>query len=324
MRSLPGPGTARFVAAGEDAAGPWLVVERAPGAPLAACVGTVSADWVVRVGRAAFRALAVLHRAGVTHGDPSPDNVVAPADGASAVLVDLGLGTWPGAPPLPEGPFRGTLGYVAPEVARGEAIHAGSDLFSLAATLLHVASGLAARPASSEAARLLSAGEDPVDAWAARAARDLPAGAARALVACCRFDPHVPPGGRGGRRRRAVTFSGASRVLCSEVRSWPRVRATWSSSEVGSGGSPPRPCSAGAGSTWWSSSGRRPSGAARRPTTAAASSSTRAPTLSTAAGRRRGCSGGSACAGRGGRRRAPGLPCVKVGSTHCPRHPPRS
>ena len=188
-------GTPRLVAAGEDAHGPWLVLERVQGEPLAARIGAVDATWVALAANAAFGALTLVHAAGVVHGDLSPDNVMLSADAGGATLLDFGLAVWPGAPPMPAGPFRGTLLYAAPEVARGETPDARSDAFALAASLLHVASGEPPRKAETQAAMLLAAGEQSIEPWARRAASALPPALAAALVACCAFERDARPRG---------------------------------------------------------------------------------------------------------------------------------
>ena len=129
-----------------------------------------------------------MHHAGVVHGDVSPDNVLVSGDAASAVLVDFGLALGPAMPPMPAGPFRGTLLYAAPEVARGEPFDARADLFALAASLLHVWSAESPRATAGEAAMLRAAGEEDIEAWAERAARGLAPDVARRLVTCCAFD----------------------------------------------------------------------------------------------------------------------------------------
>jgi len=193
LAALGGRGAPRLVDAGEDAHGPWLVMERIAWPTLASRArvdpaAPRDAGWLERAAAAAFAALARLHAAGVIHGDVSPDNVLVADDGSRAVLVDLGLALAPSMPPLPAGPFRGTLLYAAPEVARGEAHDARADLFAMAASLLHVWSGEPPRPQGTDAAMLLAAGETGIDAWAERAAQGLPPATARLLVARCSFD----------------------------------------------------------------------------------------------------------------------------------------
>jgi serine/threonine protein kinase len=195
LARLQARGTPRLVASGEDAHGPWLVLERVDGEPLATRLGAVDAAWLALAASAAFGTLAQVHAAGVVHGDLSPDNVMLSADARRATVLDFGLASWPGAPAMPAGPFRGTLLYAAPEVARGETPDARADAFALAASLLHAASGEPPRKAETQAAMLLSAGEQPIEPWARRAAAALPPALAAALVACCAFERDARPRG---------------------------------------------------------------------------------------------------------------------------------
>jgi len=185
---LGGRAAPRLVAAGEDADGPWIVMERLAWPALASHARTRDAGWLERAAGAAFDALATVHAAGVVHGDVSPDNVLVSADGAHAALVDFGLAVAPSMPVPPAGPFRGTLLYAAPEVARCEPFDGRADVFAMAASLLHVWSGEAPRLQATDVAMLLAAGEQGIEAWAERAAQGLAAEVARALVARCSFD----------------------------------------------------------------------------------------------------------------------------------------
>src|SRR5205823_4768550 len=91
----------------------------------------------------------------VVHRDITPSNVYVTDDAGSAILADFGLARWRGGGPPQDGAFRGTLLYAAPELARCDAdVDARADLFALAASLLHVASGAPPRSASSAAALL--------------------------------------------------------------------------------------------------------------------------------------------------------------------------
>jgi serine/threonine-protein kinase len=193
LQQLGARGTPRLVAAGEDGGGPWIVMERAAGEPLAKHIGAASAGWIAQAVRSAFAALDALNAAGVVHGDLNPDNVLVTADGRDATVLDLGLAVWAGAPAMPAGPFRGTPAYAAPEVARGEPFDARADLFGLAATFLHVASGETPRPQENEAAVLLAAGEQDLTPWARTAVAGLPAPTAEVLVQCCAFDAQARP-----------------------------------------------------------------------------------------------------------------------------------
>jgi serine/threonine protein kinase len=162
--------------------------------------------------RQAFARLADIHAArdaegvplGVVHGDVSPDNVYVAADGAAAAIADFGLARWRqerGGGDLETGAFRGTLLYAAPEVARGEPFDGRADDFALAASLLHVASGVALRggaagAGSSEAVILVEAGTRPLDAshpWRSFARASFREAVADALLACLAFDPRDRP-----------------------------------------------------------------------------------------------------------------------------------
>jgi serine/threonine protein kinase len=193
---MGGHGAPALVAAGEDDRGPWIVMAKIAQGPLATRLGACDAAWIGRATARAFEALARVHGAGVVHADVSPANVLVTAGGGAATLVDFGLALGPGMPPVPPGPFRGTLAYAAPEVARGEPFDARADLFALAASLLHASCGAPPRPdgdALGPAASLVAAAEQPVDAWAEHAARGLEPRTAQALVACCAFEPERRP-----------------------------------------------------------------------------------------------------------------------------------
>jgi predicted Ser/Thr protein kinase len=150
-----------------------------------------------RTARAAFARLEAVHQAGVVHGDLSPGNVYIGADGAEACLADFGLARFLAEAPDGNGTFRGTLLYVAPEVARGEPAGTAADVFALAASLLHTATGVPLRDARAEAAAVLvAAGTRPLDAthpWPLAARAWFPAALADTLLRCLAFDPDGRP-----------------------------------------------------------------------------------------------------------------------------------
>lgn len=193
---LRGSAFPRLIASGEDEHGPWHRVERIMLPTLAERIarGPVSPAWVTGAIPAVFRAVAELHEAAdatgpldVVHGDPSPANLAIDDTGTRVVLLDLDLASWrDGHPPL-DGAFRGTLHYVAPEVARGEPPTVRSDLFAFAATLMEALLGHPPRDGASFPALLLEAAERPL------ALGDAPP----ALAACLAHDPaDRPPSAR--------------------------------------------------------------------------------------------------------------------------------
>ena len=169
----------RFVEAGTDELGPYLVTATVGGEPATPALAA-SAAWSA-VARTAFAALDSVHRAAdergplaVVHHDVHLDNLLFAGDGRDgrleAWVVDFGLASarpdLQGELPPDDAVFRGTLRYASPEAARGEASTASSDRFSLAAALLHRASGVDPRGGASAAAELLyRAGTEPLATW---------------------------------------------------------------------------------------------------------------------------------------------------------------
>jgi serine/threonine protein kinase len=200
---LGGRVTPRLVDAGEDERGPWLRTEKVPFPTLAHRLeqstenGSAALDtpWIERATRVAFGALAELHEAAddlgplhIVHADMSPANVAVDDAGTRAVLLDLDLATWRGAPSR-DGAFRGTVAYCAPEIARGEPPTPASDLFALAATLLHAITGTPPRTGGSLAALLANAAERPL---LDQRALDVLAGRGVAHAAIGRCLAHLP------------------------------------------------------------------------------------------------------------------------------------
>ena len=191
---------------GADASGPFVVMHQLPWETLAASAPSLGdSAFRLHATRALFASLASIHEASdargplaIVHGDVAPTNAYVDPKGRAAAFADFGLaryrivdpaGNTVRRGPPEDGAFRGTLLYAAPELARGDRdIDPRADLFALAASILHASTGVAPRRASSFAALLGEAAEDPVTAYDALAPSLFAPHLARALLACLAFD----------------------------------------------------------------------------------------------------------------------------------------
>jgi Tol biopolymer transport system component len=135
--------------------------------------GPLPIERALEWGAAVADALAAAHERGIVHRDLKPENLFLTRDGRLKVL-DFGLAKdlQPDprvseaptlASPTRTGVVLGTLGYLSPEQARGEAVDARSDIFSLGCVLYECLSG-----------RRAFAGQTPHDLIAAVLRDDLP------------------------------------------------------------------------------------------------------------------------------------------------------
>jgi len=145
MPRLSGPHVPKFIAAGDFAVHPYIVMEHIEGTSLMPMIGKLplpAAD-VAALGARLALALDDLHRQHVVHLDLKPSNAMFRATGES-VLIDFGLSTHAHLPDLMEEEFRlpyGSAPYMAPEQVLGERRDPRSDLFSLGALLYFFATG---------------------------------------------------------------------------------------------------------------------------------------------------------------------------------------
>ena len=189
LRALDGRSAPRLHALGEDACGPFLVMSLVEGGSLS--------EGLLLPYKILFEALANVHEARdaegrleVVHADISPSNVMVTADGGSCTFVDFGLAQWRGRKVF-SGTVRGTLQYAAPEIARSEEFDVRADLFALAASALHVRSGISPRQAQESAPLIRAAAEQSLQSWAASASTGLPM--RDVLMACLEFDRNDRP-----------------------------------------------------------------------------------------------------------------------------------
>ncbi|WP_437827869.1 protein kinase domain-containing protein [Sorangium sp. So ce1153] len=188
---------------GADRHGPFLLESRREGASLRDVLDgwrgrgrPPPASLVVHVVRAAIETLAELQEledAGgpirFVHGDLGPDHVLLGPLGDIG-LVDLGAARFRGMEPELETADRGTLPFVAPEIARGESPPTQrGDVYAMAATLAHFATGAQLTRAREQAAVLVEISEAGLCLDALAAADALSPGQRRALAAALDRDP---------------------------------------------------------------------------------------------------------------------------------------
>ncbi len=167
------PALPAIVRVGSDGYGPFVVETALEGVPLRGLVEAwkgrgkrVPARLAAHIARAAIEVLAEVQElqdeAGpieLVHGDLGPDHVLVGPLG-DIRLIDFGAARFRGMEATLATDDRGTLPYVAPEVARGEAPpSAQADVYALAATLLYLVSGGPICRARDEATMLVEIGE---------------------------------------------------------------------------------------------------------------------------------------------------------------------
>ena len=103
--------------------------------------GGLSIARAVQIGQQIADAIAAAHRAGIVHLDIKPENIFVREDGYIKV-VDFGLAMRTSADIHSTSGFPvGTLRYMSPEQARGEALTPATDIFSFGLVLYELATG---------------------------------------------------------------------------------------------------------------------------------------------------------------------------------------
>jgi Protein kinase domain len=97
---------------------------------------------LLRIGTQAARGLAAAHAQGLVHRDVKPANILLEKGVERVMLTDFGLARAVDDASLTRtGVIAGTPQFMSPEQARGDAIDARSDLFSLGSVLYAMATG---------------------------------------------------------------------------------------------------------------------------------------------------------------------------------------
>lgn len=124
---------------------PYLVMTYVPGQTLQATIDAEGALDVVVAVRIAYQVamgLAAAHAQGLVHRDIKPSNILLERNVQKAFIADFGLARAADDASLTRSGFlAGTPDFMSPEQARGEAIDARSDLFSLGSVLYTMLTG---------------------------------------------------------------------------------------------------------------------------------------------------------------------------------------
>lgn len=143
---LTGVHVPKFVAAGDFAVQPYIVMEAIPGKTLLPRLTELPLPYaeVADIGVKVAQALDDLHRQHVVHLDVKPSNIMFRPTG-EAVLLDFGLSHHDQLPDLMQEEFRlpfGTAPYMSPEQLRGIRNDPRSDLFALGVLLYFFSTGV--------------------------------------------------------------------------------------------------------------------------------------------------------------------------------------
>jgi len=205
--ALSHPNIAALYEIGEDDGHLFLVFEFVPGEPLSKVIGgrPLNPRRAIQFAAQVADALADAHAAGIVHRDIKPDNIVITPKGNAKVL-DFGLALWTAGGAAREqaaqavttlatgaGSALGTLAYMSPEQARGEAPDERTDIFSLGVALYEMLTGTRPFQGATPAALVFEVVQKPVPPPSTinrEVPRDLDAVVARALERdpAARFD----------------------------------------------------------------------------------------------------------------------------------------
>ena len=181
--------------AGDEEGRSFLAVSFVPGPTLEQRIqaGPIPIVDIVRITAEVGAGLDTLHAADLVHRDVKPSNIILSEEGG-AMLTDFGLAKGRAYTVLTRpGQVMGTLDYIAPELIRGQAATAASDIYALGCVVYECLRGHA--PFAQKTVYQVAAAhleEEPEDPCAERA--DCPKGFGWAVLRALEKDPAKRPG----------------------------------------------------------------------------------------------------------------------------------
>src|SRR4029078_9598277 len=147
LSSLNHPNLVTIYEVGEANGLPFIAMELVEGKTLSSLRGKLSLKDLLSIIAQVAEALGAAHQSGIIHRDVKPDNVMVRPDGY-AKFLDLGLvkltevKSAPGVTAHTQlGVAMGTLAYMSPEQASGEAVDHRTDIWSLGVVLYELITG---------------------------------------------------------------------------------------------------------------------------------------------------------------------------------------
>jgi serine/threonine-protein kinase len=142
--SLNHPNVVSVYDYGQDAAGPFIVMELVDGEDLASIIrrsGALPPRQAARLAAETARALEAAHARGIVHRDVKPGNILISRDGRVKV-TDFGIARAASEAQMTlPGTTLGSVHYFSPEQARGEQATSASDIFALGIVLYELLTG---------------------------------------------------------------------------------------------------------------------------------------------------------------------------------------
>jgi serine/threonine-protein kinase len=222
---LAHPNVVRVFDVGEDDGRPFIAMEYVEGETLADHVarrGPLPSAEAATLGMQMCAGLAAAHAAGLVHRDVKPQNLLLGTDGVLK-LGDFGIALGQEGTRLTlAGTVLGTVGYLAPEQARGEQVTAAADIYAVGAVLYELLTSEPSRTAGSLTELRSEEGFRPPDLGARRP--DAPAELVAAVTACLSVKPEDRPVSASALARRLAPAAADAQTL--SLPADPAQRAT--------------------------------------------------------------------------------------------------